>query len=197
MTDLGGYCVATLGSYSGAQYICIVMNTAENAEYELANSLLSFAGENYSVTVIKEQGSIVGKLPITLSDSYSEISLALAEDAKILNSSGAYADADLSYDLVLTKSELRAPVSAGEQVGFYVVRSGNDIVACIPVVTAQSAERNLILGAIDDMKNTLSARSTIASIAFFCVSFVLFIIFIMIRKHRKRKKAVYARGRYR
>ena len=197
MTDLGGYCVATLGSYSGAKYICIVMNTKENAEYELANSLLSFAGENYSVAVLRESGTVVGKLPITLSDSYSEIPIALASDVKILKSANTSADTDLSYDLVLTKSELRAPVEKGEQVGFYVVRNGNDIIACVPVVTAQGAERNLILGAIDDMKNTITSRSTLAALLFFAVSFVTFVIVCIVIKQKKRKKTVYARGRYR
>ena len=194
-TELGGNCLVTKGEIEGAEYICIVMGVSEesrddreNLEYSLASSLLTYAAENYSVITLREKGEVVGSLPVTLSDSSSSIDLILGEDIKILRDLNAPADDDRTFDLMLSKKTLKAPVEAGTVVGYMVVRSGNEILASVPVVTAKAAPKNDFLAMLDGMKGYITGRAFIAFLIFAVSGAILFFIGVAVVTEASRKK---------
>ena len=197
MTDLGGYSVATMGKYGDAEYICIVMGADEGQEYELSNKMLSFASVSYSVMTLKERGDAVGSIPVELSDSKATLPLILADDITVLLSHESAVDDERIFELVLTKPSLKAPVDIGETVGYMVVRSGDELIACVPVITAQSAQKNSFLGAMEDMKAFLGGRVVAAAAIFAICAFTAAFIIYFIASKKKRRRPVYAKGRYR
>ncbi|MBE6599853.1 MAG: D-alanyl-D-alanine carboxypeptidase [Ruminococcaceae bacterium] len=197
MTDLGGYCLATLGSYGGARYICIIMGAEENREYELALSLLLYASENYSVSTLKKAGEGVGSIPVTLTDLPTELPLVLGKDINILLEANSEDSVEKTYRLVLMRDTLEAPVDKGEVVGYMIVHSGGEILACVPVITAKGGERSGFLGLIEGMKAFIGGRIAISALVFAVIFTVIAIIAYYSHIKKKRRTPVYARGRYR
>ncbi len=197
MTDMGGHCLITKGKFGDAEYICIIMGAYENREYELAGSLLDWASQSFSVLKLREKGEVVGSLPVTLSDSATEIPLALAEDIEILLDRNAAADDARSFDLVLSEDSLKAPVEEGTTVGYMVIRSGNDILACVPVVTAVGTQKNAFLGFMEDIKSFIGGRVALSSLIFAVSALLLFFLICLILSKKKRRRPVYAKGKYR
>ena len=187
-TNLGGNCLVTKGVYGDAEFLCVVMGAEENREYGFATALLSYADDNYYAFRLRDKGSYVAALPVTLSDGIAEIDLVLAEDINILLHRDDPVDDARSFDLVLTKQSLSAPVEAGTVVGYMAVRSGNSVLASVPVVTAKGAEANPFLTLLDSMKAFVTGRVFIAFVVCAVALTVLFFVALAIFTELSRKK---------
>ncbi len=198
MTDRGGYCLATLGGFDGAKYICIVMGASEeNREYELATALLAYASDNYSVLTLKNTGDAVGSIPVSLTDLPTELPLVLGEDIRILLGPDHTEDELRTVELILSRESLEAPVEKGAVVGYMIVHSRGELLACVPVITARGVEKNEFLGLIEDMKTFIGGRVVISALVFALIFTVAFIIGYYVFSKKKRRRPVYARGKYR
>lgn len=187
-TNLGGNCLVTKGVYEDAEFLCVVMGAEENREYEFATALLAYANDNYYSFKLREKGDYVTSIPITLSDAENEIDLVLAEDINILLHRDDPVDDARSFEIVLTKQSLMAPIEVGTVVGYMAVRSGNDILASVPVVTAKAVKNNPFLSLLDGMKSFVTGRVFIAFVICAVASTLLFFIGLAVFTELRRKK---------
>jgi ABC-type polysaccharide/polyol phosphate export permease len=79
-------------------------------------------------------------------------------------------------------------VEAGTVVGYMAVRSGNSVLASVPVVTARGAEANPFLALIDSMKAFVTGRVFIAFVVCAVALTVLFFVALAIFTELSRKK---------
>lgn len=136
-TSKAGYCLSAAAERDGMTLISVIMDApSSKLRFSEARTLLSygFAGYTYkSFTVPAEE---LRKLPVSGGTEKTVSVRAVGEAELLLKRNGA----ELTHITEL-KSELEAPVAAGEEVGVCRIFSGDEEVGRIKLVTAEACER--------------------------------------------------------
>lgn len=194
MTDSGGYCVSAYATDGKSSYLCIVMGAVEAPDgtimsYEIANSLLNHAFENYSYQLIAKKGDKIGELPVNLAlptngQDNMIVECILTEDIY------AYAPIGTDYKDVLTykpfyyNESLTAPISAGTEVGGVDIYYGSSLIASGKLIAESDVQASNLLVFLDNMKKHLTSRIVIV----FLVIIAAFLLgYFIIRKIKKKK----------
>lgn len=184
MTDEGGWCVITVWEKGGATNLSIVMQGADVAvgetipAYTYTNRLLAWAGRNYTYRTVLSAGQALETLPVTMTGtSKSETALTVATDLSVYLPSDVNAETDLTVEWHLTDggSELKAPLTAGQEVGTVTVRYEGEAVATAPLVVTEDFARNGFLNLMDSFKSYLCSRAFIAAAVCFLILLAVYI----------------------
>ena len=195
MTDRGGYCVSTYATDGNSSYLCIVMGAVELSDgtllsYEISNSLLNHAFENYSYELIAKKGDIIGSLGVDFAlpkggQDEMTVDCILTEDIY------AYAPKNVDYKQALTyktffyEERLTAPVCAGTEVGGVDIYYGDALIASGRLVTNEDVQESELLISLHNMKAFLTSRIVIIFLILIAV-FASIIIFIKVKNKRTK-----------
>ena len=139
-TSGAGYCLSASAQRDGMELVAVVMGCETSAKrFAACKSLLDYGFANFAlVEPVPEEASFV---PVTLgtSDTVSAVP-AKAEPLLIDKSQKASVTTQVTLDESVT-----APVSKGQRLGTLTVRSGEQVLAQIPLVAEQAVPR-LTLG---------------------------------------------------
>lgn len=125
-------------TWSGDGYI-----VPQNASYETAIELLSFAQSGFSYHLVFNEYDIVGELPVSLSRQTDKVTIVPAHDVYCFIASDVKADAlRVVYDY--DKKELSAPIKLGERVGSLRVYLEDTLLCEAPLVTNHTVSKSLL-----------------------------------------------------
>lgn len=131
------YCLSATAERDGVEYIAVVLHAPTSQDrFESAKTLLSYAFANYSLVALRPNEAIPAvKVELGTEDSvqpvYDGSEYSVWEKGKSTN---------LQYDVELDKS-VKAPVTEGQQLGMVTVRSGDTVIAKVPLVSDRSVDR--------------------------------------------------------
>lgn len=138
-TTEAGYCLVGTAQQDGVRMIVVVLNTtSEEHRLQAAQELLNHGFKNFELTEAVTAGAIVGTATVEDGKEKS-VELKLDESKSIwipVNSK-----AQLSFELRLNQTALKAPILADTVAGEYVILHNNQVQASVPVSAIQAVER--------------------------------------------------------
>lgn len=196
-TDGAGYCAVTFAAYKGASYVCVAMggNSEENKHFALIQDSLQWAFDSYFRRTVMEEKEKVGSIPISLSDSGSEVGLMIAKDLTVLESSvGEWKSYTFSRrDL---DDGLKAPVKVGDRVGYMTAWDGDRLVGVTDITVVSDVAKSPVLSAIEGLKGYITGRAFRATLV--CAVLLIVALFavpqIALAIRQRRRKYVRHRG---
>ncbi len=199
MTENGGYCVVTSAQYENAHYLCIVMGASGNEtviqSFRIADRLLKYAIQNFSVIEFASSGHEVCKIPVRLAMPSGKEDVAMLPCILPDAMSGLVPDIadpakDLIYKFYLYEEEMTAPVDKGEVVGGVDIYCAGELLGHSRLVAGKQIEANSILKGMESLKHFFFSRSMLISfISFILISFGWFGLWKPWR--RKKEKRFY------
>lgn len=200
-TDLGGYCVITFAQKKNTFYICAVMGAEsddnEIYSYAIANSLLSYAFDNYSYTMLSEKGKLVCDSEVRLAlpsanDPTTAVSCVIRDDVYALVPNTIDVEKDIKYRYYLHYDTLTAPITAGTIVGGVDIIYDGETVATAFLVTDEDVEVSGILLALERAKQLFLGRAFWLSVINFVVLFGIYFYVSELRfRHKSADKIKY------
>lgn len=135
-TSSAGYCLSATAEREGMELIAVVMG-AETSQIRNAacKQLLDYGFANYAV-VVPEMGQ-EASVPVRLGAAPS-VRLVPGEEPKLLIDKALRSG--ITTDLSL-EAEITAPVAPGQQLGSLTIRSGEQILATVPLVAETEVPR--------------------------------------------------------
>lgn len=191
-TVSAGYCVVTLATYKDNSYLCIVMDgtetTDKNYAYTITNRLIEWVYDTYAMLEIISPKTVVCTLPVSVSDTTSEVEIRTNQALSCLLPSDAVIGEDITYSVRLLYTSLEAPVSEGIMVGYVAVLYNGKVLDTLPLYTAESAERSSFISSIKSIQALTESRVFRAGAVFFVAVLCAWIITeYILAKKRKHK----------
>ena len=136
-TQRAGHCLAATAERDGVEYIAVVLHCASsNERFESAKALLSYAFANFALYRPTE-GLAFAPVKVTLGEK-SFVRAEAADKSPVLAEKNRVGEMTRETEI---KSELPAPVHAGDEIGTLTVRCGDEIIRETPIVAAADSER--------------------------------------------------------
>ena len=136
-TSKAMYCLSATAEREGTEYIAVVLHAATSAErFESAKALLSYAFANYELASLRPPEALppvrveLGKAE-SVQPVFDGSGTLLAEKGKL---------SGLTFDVALEPT-VEAPVTAGQKLGTMTVRSGDEILATVDILSPEAVER--------------------------------------------------------
>lgn len=134
-TSRAGYCLSASAERGGVEYIAVVLDCASSADrFSDAKVLLDYGFANYALVTPEAETATV---PVRLGMA-PEAEAVLQDAGPLLLPKGDAARA--GQEVELTES-VEAPVEAGQRLGTLRIRSGEAVVAELPLVAAAPVPR--------------------------------------------------------
>ena len=131
-TSSAGYCLSASAARDGMELIAVVLGSETSQDrFAACKSLLDYGFANYALVTPEAQ---TGTVSVKLGTSGS-IEVQPAEDPRLLIDKGQKNTVTTQVELV---DSVTAPISQGQRLGTMTVRSGEQILAQIPMVASQS-----------------------------------------------------------
>ena len=193
-TELGGYCAITYAEKGGTGYICAVMNAQATDDtiysYEIVNSLLDYAFDNYSYVRIAEKGMKIctAKTNFAMPTSQEEqlVSCIVSEDVYALTYMSIDPETDLDYRYYLHNEPLNAPVSAGMIVGGADIIYKGEVIGSAMLIAEDDVQASNMLIMLDKIRDFFLSRT-------FWLSLILAVSGLIL--YRKRTLTFYRKGK--
>ena len=134
-TSRAGYCLSASAERGGVEYIAVVLDCASSADrFSDAKVLLDYGFANYALVTPEAETATV---PVRLGMA-PEAEAVLQDAGPLLLPKGDAARAEQEAELT---ESVEAPVEAGQRLGTLRIRSGEAVVAELPLVAAAPVPR--------------------------------------------------------
>ena len=135
-TSGAGYCLSASAKREGMELIAVVMGCETSKERNAAcKSLLDYGFANFAyIAPALPEGAVV---PVTLGRADS-VSAIVSGDTGLLIDKAQKSSVTTEMELL---PSVAAPVSRGQKLGTMTIRSGEQILAQVPLVAANGVER--------------------------------------------------------
>lgn len=156
-TSKAMHCLAASAERDGMEYIAVVLGASDSASrFEDAARLLDHAFANYTVVDINSLCALPN-LPVKLGKQDC-VALRLSDEGKILIEKNAASELETN---IILPEYIKAPVSKAQELGKLELRSGEEIIAEIPICAAEEVERT---GILDLFRKILASLMTDSAI---------------------------------
>ena len=195
-SNLGDCCILYYQT-NASTLIAIVMNAnsddsdnTSNCAEKFSKKLLSFAKENYSLTLVKTKNTIVASLPVKYSISSKNIDVYLSENIELFLENSVDIEKDLTYDVQIFGNELKAPIRPGDIVGTMTVSHNGVVLETVNLFIKDTVERNGFLYVMDLMKSFILSIWFVMILAsiLFCVIWTRYRKKNKFRKKKRKRK---------
>ena len=136
-TEAAGYCLVSSGVKDGMRLIAVVMGTrSEEARAAESQKLLSYGFRYFQTHRIYSAGEVLNKARVWAGKS-ENVDLGLSEDIYLTIPRGAQdaLEAEMHIDEVI-----KAPLSAGQELGNLTIRLEDEQLVDVPLVSVQAVE---------------------------------------------------------
>ena len=137
-TDAAKYCLAATAKKDGMRLIAIVLgeenSTVRNNE---AMALLDYGFNTKKISIVKEKGEVVKEILFDKGDK-NKISLAPKYDVGVLENKESNGN---KYDYLIKVDDIKLPVKKGQVLGKIVVKSKNDEIAEVDLISKTSINK--------------------------------------------------------
>ena len=135
-TSGAGYCLSATAEREGMELIAVVMGAQTSKERNAAcKQLLDYGFANYAVVSPQPEENAVVEVKL---GTAQQVQLVPGEQPKLLVDKAL--KSGITSEITLSEA-VTAPVTPGQQLGTLTVRSGEQILAQIPLVAGQSVPR--------------------------------------------------------
>ncbi len=196
-TDEGGDCLVTSIRKKDVSYLCIVMGAfAKDIKddsiysYIIAQNLIEWAYENYGYVTLAEKGASMMKIPVELSNDVDTIDAVALETVQSFLPINIDKSSELVYSFKASEETLKAPIKAGEPIGYMTVTYKGEILSNIELFAKNDVERSTFLYVLMVLRNYTAGRAFKITLA---VAALLAILRIVIPQ--KRPNNAYRRKR--
>lgn len=130
------YCLSATAERDGVEYIAVVMKSesSDSRNYD-AQQMLDFAFANYAICSLRGD-TVCPDIPVELGKSEKVSTFLGGEEFVLLPKTLS----QLTYDLVC-EEKIAAPVKRGDRLGALTVRSGDTVVATVPLLALDDVAR--------------------------------------------------------
>ena len=136
-TQAAGYCMSASAERDGMELIAVVMNCETSTDrFESAKALLEYGFANYTLVDPVGQEEIPA-VAVELGTSETVQAVPQAADPVLLDKAAA---AGVTREITVTE-QVSAPVEQGQTLGTITLKSGDDVLAEIPLVAEVGVER--------------------------------------------------------
>ncbi len=135
-TSGAGYCLSATAERDGLGLVAVVMGAATTQErFAACKSMLDYGFANFALVQpeLPEQAQV----PVTLGRA-GQVQAVPAQESKLLIDKGQREQVSTQVEL---EPGVTAPVSKGQRLGTLTVKAGDQVLAQVPMVAAQSVER--------------------------------------------------------
>ena len=148
--QLGGRCIATMGTNDGIKYLLILLNAplanedGDTRYYHIidAYNIMSWVFENFSYTTLLDKKEEVAELKVSNSNGNGYVLLKPEKSVSTL----WYNDVDTtSVQTIKTLAEdVSAPIKKGQKLGEIELRLGDELIDIVDLVAADDVERSFL-----------------------------------------------------
>ena len=136
-TSAAGYCLSASAQREGMELIAVVLHCKTSPErFQAARAMLDYGFANYALVSAQPEEEL-GQIPVILGKE-ALLTPELRGQEMLLIDKGKRSG--ISRDVSLLP-EIPAPVSAGQRLGTLTVRSGDEVLAELPLVAPRAVER--------------------------------------------------------
>ena len=198
-TTEGGYCVVASARRGDLRYLCIVMGADEDPSelggtiysYRLANELLDYAIRGFGMMRILDPQQVLASVRVGLTESRYELDLVPQKSIDVYLPKDIDTSA-LQYRVMLNDAEVKAPVEAGEVLGFVTVTYEDAMLATVNLCAAERVEQSPFLAGLDQISVYTGSRPFLLSCGYAVLLLLgYFVLLPYLRKRRNRKRAKY------
>lgn len=189
-----GYCLVSTASKGGYTYLCVAYGAPyENEEGESydngamidSKNLYEWAFDNLSIKTIIDKNELIKEIDLEFAWNKDKIQLSPAKSySTILPDDVAITSIDKTYNI---PSSIEAPIKEGEKVGTVTLSYANNELVTIDLVASETVDRSELLTAIDSIKNVITSKWFIISVA--AVVFLIIVYIIIVAIYRRKKKS--------
>ncbi len=200
-TELAGHCVISTASQDGYNYLLIVLNAPqydidgdnveENCAFTESKKIYEWAFDNIELTKVTSTTDIVTVVDVNYSWKTDHLRLVPAKEISALVPTGTQSGS-LEIKSIPDESPkvVDAPIKKGDVLGKAQVLYGEDVVATVDLVAAESVSGSIILRILGWFKTLF--KSTPVKIVFILIALIILAyIALIIRKNlikAKRRK---------
>ncbi|MFL0807668.1 MAG: D-alanyl-D-alanine carboxypeptidase [Oceanobacter sp.] len=142
-TEEAGYCLAASALRDGTRLIAVVMGTrSENARAQETQKLLAYGFRYFETHKLYSAQDALGQRKVWLGEQ-QQVQLGVAEDLYLTLPRGTKGDLDV--DLV-TDEYLKAPITAGQQLGTLSVSKDGEIITERPLIAIDAVQEAGFVG---------------------------------------------------
>lgn len=199
-TEEAEYCVITKASKDGYNYLAIVMKSPQqkiNGEpYESkcsfidAKTLFEWAFSHLKYTTIVKENEVVGEIAVENGKDADTVQLVGKVDTNVIVPTGLNKSA-IIYEMVDKPESISAPVTKGDDICKVNIIYGNEVIATVDLVAAQTVELSTFLKVINAVKGFFSSTivKVIAIVAvLLVVAYIVLFYKNLSNKKKKRKR---------
>ena len=206
-TDLAGHCVISTASKNGYNYMLIVMNAPqydidndgveENVAFTDSKKIYEWVFKNIELRKITVTTDVVTVVDVEYNWKIDHLRLVPAEELSALVPTGTEAKSLVIRPIESeTPKVVKAPIKKGDVLGKAEVLYGEDVVATVDLVAAESIDRSIILWIWGGLKAIFSSTVFKILFAIFLILLIIY-IFLIIRSKKikaKRRKIKMVKG---
>lgn len=198
-TDEAEYCVITKASKDGYNYLAIVMKSPQqkikNQSYLTkcsfvdAKSLFEWAFDSLKYTTLVSKGEVLGEVAVENGKDADTVGLVAESDTNVIVPAGLDKSA-MIVEIPEKPSSLEAPVTKGQKVCSANIIYGDEVVASVQLVAADTVELSTFLKVINAVKSFfgLTAVKVIIAVIFVCLIIYVYLLYSSFKKKQKRAK---------
>lgn len=196
-TEEAEYCVVTKASKDGYNYLAVVLKSPRqkiNGEsYETkcsfvdAKSLFEWAFDSLKYTTLVSENEVVGEIAVENGKDADTVRLVAKENANVIVPAGLDKSAVI-YKFVDKPESLEAPVTKGQDVCSAQVIYGEQVVAQVELVAAESVELSTFLKVINAVKHFFSLTAVKVIILIVVGAVLCYGVTVIVAANKKKKR---------
>ncbi len=192
--ETGGWSIITLVHDDGADYICVLLGGKESEDgseiyaYDSVNELVDWVCDTYNNYELFKAGDELGAVDIGRTSISTKAPYVAESDVTVYVPTTT--NTEISYKFDITP-ELKAPMSAGDNIGRVVVTCNGETVGEASLLLKESYEVNYIMLIIEKIGDYTTGRAFIAT----AVCFAILLSFTLMKKSARKYKV--HSGKYR
>jgi len=184
-TSNAGGCLVASAERDGTELIAVVMKSTELGRFGDAIAILDYGFDNYYTYKAVDSTASVDDAAVSRG-AVNHVAVKIQGDKYVTLPKEA------SVSVISTKivmdGAVKAPVSAGQQLGKVEIYEGGDVIGDVPVVAAADVAAGGLLSVfgVEDSVSARIVRYAVIAAVFVCLMLILYLI-LKIRYNRRRK----------
>lgn len=190
------YCVITKASKDGYNYLAVVLKSPQqainNEPYETkcsfvdAKSLFEWAFDSLKYTTLVAENEVIGEIAVENGKDADTVQLVAKADTNVIVPAGLDKSA-IIYKMLEKPESISAPVVKGQDICKADVIYGDEVIATVDLVAAQTVELSTFLKVINAVKSFFGLAVVKIILVIFIIVALCYVILVF-NSNRKKKK---------
>ncbi len=196
-TEEAEYCVITKAAKDGYNYLAVVLKSPQQAingesyltkcSFVDAKSLFEWAFDSLKYSTIVTESEVVGEVDVEDGKDADSVQLVAKQDTNVIVPAGLDKSA-IIYELPDKPASINAPVAKGQDVCKANVIYGDEIIATVDLVAAETVELSTFLKVINAIKAFFSMMIVKIICIIIIVVMVCYVVLVIMNNNKKKKR---------